>query len=86
MMYHYEKCVRDIVRDRRWRLECFKRVFLGSELVDWLMLVGLSKDRAEAIRYGRNLLLGRVIRHVNNEHHFFDMPYFYTFTALDTGQ
>lgn len=69
----------------RWRMKRFRSVFCGNELVDWLILVGLAHDRGEAIKYGRHLLLGRIIRHVDNEHHFFDLAYFYSFIPLENA-
>ncbi len=83
LTYHSDKCMQDIVRDRRWRMETYIQVFCGDELVEWLMLVGLSRDRADAIKYGRHLLNGRVIRHIKNLHHFHDQPFFYTFTPIE---
>jgi len=81
--YHMDKCTRDLVRDRRWRLKKYRDVFLGTELVDWLILVGLAHDRSQALRYGRYLLSGRLIRHVANEYHFHDQPFFYTFQSTE---
>ncbi|KAK0053996.1 integral membrane protein GPR155-like isoform X2 [Biomphalaria pfeifferi] len=80
--YHKENCIRDIVRDRRFRYQTFKKVFTGTALCDWLMRVGLASDRSEAVSYGRHLVLGRVITHLTSEHNFHDAPYFYKF--LDT--
>lgn len=54
-------------------------MFTGLEMCDWLTEVGLVHDRGEAVKYGRTLLIGRVIAHVKNEHHFHDLPYFYFF-------
>ena len=81
LTYHMDKCVRDLVRDRRWRLKWYRSVFVGTEMVDWLILVGLAHDRSQAVRYGHYLLSGRVIRHINNEYHFYDQPFFYTFVS-----
>ncbi|KAB7500316.1 Integral membrane protein [Armadillidium nasatum] len=74
-----DKCIQEIVKDKRCRLKQLPNVFAGSELVDWLMLVGLAHDRTDAVKYGRHLLQGRVIRHVENMHHFHDQPLYYTF-------
>ncbi|KAL7635357.1 UNVERIFIED_CONTAM: hypothetical protein RMT77_014424 [Armadillidium vulgare] len=87
--YHMDKCIQEIVKDKRCRLKQLPNVFAGSELVDWLMLVGLAHDRTDAVKYGRHLLQGRVIRHVENMHHFHDQPLYYTFRHeenLDTMQ
>ncbi|KAK3853959.1 hypothetical protein Pcinc_018287 [Petrolisthes cinctipes] len=81
--YHMDKCVKDIVRDRRWRLKNLSGVFGGKELVEWLLVVGLARDRTEAVKYGRRLLQGGVIRHTQGLHHFHDQPLFYTFRSLE---
>ena len=53
---------------------------MGSALVDWLLGVGLARDRIQACQYASHLLEGRVIRHVENLHHFHDQSMLYTFT------
>ncbi|KAK7068809.1 hypothetical protein SK128_020429, partial [Halocaridina rubra] len=83
--YHMDKCIKDIVRDRRWRLKNLPAVFAGKELVDWLLMVGLARDRTDAIKYGRQLLQGRIIRHIDNLHHFHDQPLFYTFKVNESS-
>lgn len=77
--YHKDSCARKIVRDQKYNFREYKDVFTGMELCDWLTEVGLVHDRGEAVKYGRTLLIGRVIAHVKNEHHFHDLPYFYFF-------
>ena len=61
----------------------YKGVFSGTDMCDWLLDVGLVKDRDDAITYGRSLLIGQLICHVIKEHHFHDMPYFYRFINED---
>ncbi|KAG8225069.1 hypothetical protein J437_LFUL000048 [Ladona fulva] len=56
--------------------------FKGTDLVTWLVEVGLAHDRAEGIRYGRHLLDGAVIRHVAGRYHFHDRPLLYHFSCL----
>lgn len=73
----------DLIKNR-WRLKTYRSVFIGKELVDWLIRVGLAHDRSEALRYGRHLLDGRLIRHIRNEHHFHDRPFFYTFQSEES--
>lgn len=53
--------------------------FLGSELVDWLLQVGLVSDRVTAVHYGNSLLRGRVIRHIENKYYFTDTELVYEF-------
>ncbi|XP_048753740.2 integral membrane protein GPR155-like isoform X3 [Ostrea edulis] len=77
--YHKDNCAKKIVKDQRYNFREYRDVFTGLELCDWLTKVGLVHDRGEAVKYGRTLLIGRVIAHVKNEHHFHDLPYFYSF-------
>ncbi|XP_046463583.1 integral membrane protein GPR155-like isoform X1 [Daphnia pulex] len=81
--YHMNKCIADLVRDKRRRLKTYRSVFVGSDLVNWLIMVGLARDRLEAQRYGRHLVDGRVIKHIKSEYHFHDQPYFYTFLTSE---
>ncbi|KAG7296126.1 hypothetical protein JYU34_021223 [Plutella xylostella] len=77
--HHLERCKDAISKDTRWRMRTYKGVFRGSCLVRWLISCGLAKDEQEAIVYGRHLLDGRLIAHVNNAHHFTNTPLLYTF-------
>jgi Domain found in Dishevelled, Egl-10, and Pleckstrin (DEP) len=79
LTFYHDKCVRDLVRDRKWHLKHYTNVFCGNELVDWLLLMGLSSDRSQAERYGQHLLKGDVICHVDGRKGFHDQPYFYAF-------
>ena len=60
----------------RFRLKLFRQVFTGQELVDWLLRRGLAADRTEAVKYGRRLVEGRVVRHLRQQHHFHDRGLF----------
>lgn len=53
--------------------------FHGSELIDWLLEVGLVADRITAVHYGNSLLRGRVIRHCQNRYYFSDSNLSYEF-------
>ncbi|XP_077290669.1 integral membrane protein GPR155 homolog anchor [Arctopsyche grandis] len=77
--HHLEKCKEAIAKDTRWRMKTYRNVFRGSCLVRWLCGVGLARDSAEAITYGKHLLEGRLIAHINNAHHFHDSPLLYSF-------
>ena len=100
MMFYMDKCIRDLVRDRRyfiivifciplpsryvlhpyrWHLKEYRNVFCGSEMVDWLLLMGLASDRSQAEKYGQRLLDGGVITHVEGRRDFHDHKYFYSF-------
>ncbi|TRY74981.1 hypothetical protein TCAL_12136 [Tigriopus californicus] len=82
LRYHIEKCMESLLRDVRVRLTTYQAVFRGQELVDWLMEVGLSRDRNDALIYGRHLLKGRVIRHVEDHLDFYDDVFLYSFHPL----
>ncbi|KAL0872024.1 hypothetical protein ABMA27_004461 [Loxostege sticticalis] len=77
--HHLERCREAIAKDTRWRMRTYKGVFRGSCLVRWLISCGLAKDESEAVQYGRHLLDGRLIAHVNNAHHFTNSPLLYAF-------
>lgn len=77
--YHLDACRKAIAEDKRWRIKIYKKVFYGNRFVDWLIEVGLAKDRVEAAQYARHLIDGRVLRHINNVYHFHDKNLLYTF-------
>ncbi|XP_073838455.1 integral membrane protein GPR155 homolog anchor [Musca autumnalis] len=79
--HHLENCKKDIAKDRRWRIKTYRKVFYGCEFVDWLIEVGLSKDRLEAVHYAKHLVNGRVLRHINNVYHFEDKQLLYNFCS-----
>lgn len=77
--YHLERCRKAIAKDKRWRIKVYKKVFYGSVFVDYLIDVGLASDRNEAVKYGKRLIDGRIMRHINNCHHFVDKKLLFTF-------
>lgn len=46
--HHLEHCRQEIAKDKRWRIQVYKKVFYGSAFVDWLIDVGLARDRIDA--------------------------------------
>ncbi|XP_075557602.1 lysosomal cholesterol signaling protein-like [Dermacentor variabilis] len=79
-VYHRDSCVTDICHSRHGPDGTeLHLAFVGRDLVDWLLAVGLCQDRVQATRYGKRLLEGRVIAHVTGRHHFCDELYTYTF-------
>nr|BAM20057.1 unknown secreted protein [Papilio xuthus] len=60
-------------------MRTYRGVFRGSCLVRWLVSSGLATDDFEAVTYGRHLLEGRLISHVNNIYHFTNSPLLYRF-------
>ena len=79
--YHLEGCRRKIAKDKRWRIKVYKKVFYGTTFVEYLIEVGLARDRTEALKYGKRLIDGRVMRHINNCHHFADKKLLFTFCS-----
>lgn len=77
--HHLERCKEAIAKDTRWRMRSYRGVFRGSCLVRWLIGCGLARDAHDAVQYGRHLLDGRLIAHINNGHHFTNSPLLYTF-------
>lgn len=57
----------------------YKNVFPGHTFVDWLVEVGLARDRVEAVHYARHLIEGKVVKHINGVYHFYDRNLLYTF-------
>uniref|UniRef100_A0AAZ3S1N9 G protein-coupled receptor 155 n=1 Tax=Oncorhynchus tshawytscha TaxID=74940 RepID=A0AAZ3S1N9_ONCTS len=68
--YHKDQCVQDIVPIRRCEGE--RATFLGSDLVDWLVRVGLARDRGEAQLYGAQLQQGGILQHLTHQFGFRD--------------
>lgn len=60
-------------------MKTYTNVFSGIDFVDWLIEVGLARDRIEAVNYARHLIEGKVLRHINSVHHFYDRNLLYTF-------
>lgn len=85
-IYHRASCVADICASRSGPNGTeLHLAFMGKELVDWLVAVGLCQDRVQATRYGKRLLEGRVIAHAAGRHHFRDELYTYVFLPTHDG-
>uniref|UniRef100_A0A674C3M8 G protein-coupled receptor 155 n=1 Tax=Salmo trutta TaxID=8032 RepID=A0A674C3M8_SALTR len=67
--YHKDQCVQDIVPIRRCDGERFQE---SDDLVDWLVRVGLARDRGEAQLYGAQLQQGGVLQHLTHQFGFRD--------------
>ncbi|XP_041700244.1 integral membrane protein GPR155-like isoform X1 [Coregonus clupeaformis] len=78
---HKEQCVRDIVQMNRCGERTVVDTFLGSELVEWLLQVGLSQDRGAALLYGVRLQQGGVLQHITQEYGFQDDELHFRFPA-----
>lgn len=72
------------VRDRKWRLRTYRKCFVGSEAVDWLMLKLKLDDRSDALSVGQEIMRLQYFRHVvDDTRQFEDGFLFYAF--LGTG-
>ncbi|KAA0716107.1 Integral membrane protein GPR155 [Triplophysa tibetana] len=80
LTYHREQCIKDVVNKKRCGEKSTVETFLGSDLVRWLISVGLASDSGEAVAYGSRLLEGGVIQHITSEHEFQDEALHYRFT------
>ncbi|ELU07844.1 hypothetical protein CAPTEDRAFT_121915 [Capitella teleta] len=82
--HHRDNCMKAIVGCRRYRLRRYRNVFLGTELVDWLLSIGLASDVTSAVEIGNKLLYGRIIQHVRREQVFCNQPYLYCFVHFES--
>jgi hypothetical protein len=77
--HHLQSCRNAIASDKRWRIKVYRKVFTGHKFVDWLIEVGLARDRGEAVNYARHLIEGKVLKHINGVYHFYDRNLLYSF-------
>ncbi|KAF9918615.1 vacuolar membrane-associated protein iml1 [Lobosporangium transversale] len=70
------------LQDRRWHLRVYNSVFLGNEVVDWLINNFVDIDtREEATEFGKKLFDKGLFIHCLGKHHFMDGHYFYQFSG-----
>ncbi|KAK5808903.1 hypothetical protein F5H01DRAFT_296867, partial [Linnemannia elongata] len=70
------------LQDRRWHLRVYNSVFLGNEVVDWLIHHFVDIDtREEATEFGKKLFDKGLFIHCLGKHHFMDGHYFYQFSG-----
>ncbi|KAF9172402.1 vacuolar membrane-associated protein iml1 [Mortierella sp. AD011] len=70
------------LQDRRWHLRVYNSVFLGNEVVDWLINNFMDIDtREEATEFGKFLFDQGIFIHCLGKHHFMDGHYFYQFSG-----
>ena len=77
--HHLAICMDQVQQDHNrdtWRI-----VVTGTDLVSWLVERGLVLSRQDGQIFGRHLLRGRVIKHVDDHLDFYDEHYLYTFLA-----
>ncbi|KAK3847757.1 MAG: hypothetical protein J3R72DRAFT_519093 [Linnemannia gamsii] len=70
------------LQDRRWHLRVYNSVFLGHEVVDWLIQHFVDIDtREEATDFGKKLFDKGLFIHCLGKHNFMDGHYFYQFSG-----
>ncbi|KAF9151919.1 vacuolar membrane-associated protein iml1 [Linnemannia schmuckeri] len=70
------------LQDRRWHLRVYNSVFLGNEVVDWLIHHFVDiETREEATEFGKKLFDKGLFIHCLGKHHFMDGHYFYQFSG-----
>ncbi|KAF9977679.1 vacuolar membrane-associated protein iml1 [Actinomortierella ambigua] len=70
------------LQDRRWHLRVYNSVFLGNEVVDWLIHNFVDiETREEATDFGKKLFDKGLFIHCLGKHHFIDGHYFYQFSG-----
>eukprot|EP01104_Vermistella_antarctica_P008706 TRINITY_DN2200_c0_g2_i1.p1 TRINITY_DN2200_c0_g2~~TRINITY_DN2200_c0_g2_i1.p1 ORF type:complete len:1289 (+),score=287.03 TRINITY_DN2200_c0_g2_i1:261-4127(+) len=72
------------IKDRRYHFKTFKRCFLGSEAVTWLVenYPHLCSNRAAATDLGSFLVEEGFVSHVCGDHDFVDKKLFYVFENM----
>ena len=71
------------LKTRHHFFKSYKKCFVGSDCVDWLMENMHEGSREQAVALGQMLMRRSIIRHVTNTHPFLDGNYFYRFTMDD---
>eukprot|EP00045_Choanoeca_perplexa_P011569 m.123417 g.123417 ORF g.123417 m.123417 type:complete len:188 (+) comp15678_c0_seq2:1849-2412(+) len=68
-----------MVKDRRYKLKSYKKVFRGCDLVSFLIEEGLADERDEAVLVGKQLMTSGLFEHVHRDHWLEDGVLFYRF-------
>eukprot|EP01100_Stratorugosa_tubuloviscum_P007684 TRINITY_DN3171_c2_g1_i1.p1 TRINITY_DN3171_c2_g1~~TRINITY_DN3171_c2_g1_i1.p1 ORF type:complete len:568 (-),score=220.56 TRINITY_DN3171_c2_g1_i1:26-1708(-) len=67
-------------RDRTYHMRTYKDCFIGSELVDWMMVSLPISQRSEAVIIGKKIREFGYLLHVADDHDFEDAFFFYRWT------
>jgi len=68
------------VKDRKWRLKTYKKCFVGTEAIDWLVSKLGMVDREDAVSVGQELMRLQFFCHVcDDKQEFRDDYLFYNF-------
>lgn len=81
LTYHFENCNKDLCKNVVLKQTSYENCFRGKDLIDWLLEAGLAGSRYEALQYGRHLVDGRVICHIDLRRHLQDGSQLYRFVT-----
>ena len=74
------------IKDRRYRLRTYRRCFIGSEAVDFLVQASFALSRDDAVDLCQRIMRElQIIEHVTQDHTFKDEYLFYRFSAEPEG-
>lgn len=68
---------------RTFRLRTYKRCFVGTDAVRWLVRTGAAADEAAALELGNRMLQLGLLHHVLYEHEFRNQHLYYRFSQDD---
>lgn len=71
------------VRNRSWMKRVHRDCFIGSDMVNFLVLQGLADSREQAVAIGKKMVTAKMIRHVTHGHSLRDAYLYYRFTEDD---
>ena len=66
------------IKDRSWRFQTYRRCFVASEAVDWLLDSGYAKNRSDAVQKGNLLMFHKIFQHVTSPQPFKDAYLFFS--------
>eukprot|EP00937_MAST-01D_sp_MAST-1D-sp2_P000302 g302.t1 len=69
------------VEDRQYRMKTYKKCFLGTSAVSWMLRSSHAKSEAEALALGNKMLQTGLLWHVTGDHDFKNQKLFYRFAA-----
>lgn len=79
--YHQKRCEAYLIAENTQN-RTTELLFSGKQFVNYLIIFGLTQSREEAEHYGQQLLLGRIIEHVNKKYNFHDNRCIYKFVNV----
>ena len=68
------------IRTRRYKFTRYPNCFIGQDAIPIILDLKLASNETEAIAFGNELVTGKLIEHVTNDHDFKKDYLFYQFT------